>query len=177
MFVCSCASPVILLSEFYLPFPFSLLSVRFHHFESEASRGYPMSARVIQQHHFSSSSGKSSSPLSRVDSSYPKILSPTLSHFSNSPVYLISFHLFILSIPLLTILLIPTHNLSHLTNYWLIQNSSCIYRNIIPPVYHLTTIYLLSSILYSFNYLSLNHHYSGLYSLLPSLSTLISLSP
>ena len=69
VFVCSCASPVILLSEFYLPFPFSLLSVCFHHFESEASRGYPMSAGVIQRHRLSSSSGKSSSPFKRVSSS------------------------------------------------------------------------------------------------------------
>ena len=92
MFLCLSHNTI---SEFYLPFPLSLLFVCFHHFKSEASRGYPMLAGVIQRHLFLSSSGKSSSPLSHVDSSSPNILSPTQSHFSRFPIYLISLHLFI----------------------------------------------------------------------------------
>ena len=103
MFMCPYASPVNLLSEFYLPFPFSLLSFCFHHFESEASRGYPMSVGVIKRHHFLSSSGKSSSPPFRDNSSsiyYHKsnvIYPHSFYHPSTCPsyYYLFSIHPFL----------------------------------------------------------------------------------
>ena len=58
VFMCSSASPVKHPLRFYLPLYSPPLLLFFIHFDSEASRGYLVSARVIERHHFSSSSGK-----------------------------------------------------------------------------------------------------------------------
>ena len=81
MFVCSCVSPVNFLSEFLPPIPFlpPVLSP-FIHFMSEASQGYPISARVIQRH-LSRLIQVTSSSSNREDSSNHRYISPPLDLF------------------------------------------------------------------------------------------------
>ena len=147
VFVCSCASPVIPLSEFYLPFPFYLLSVRFHHFESEASRGYPMSEGVVQRHHFSSSSGKSSSPL-------PVLIVRFQNHKSNT--------LFLS--PIIYFLLSSIHSFSLFPSYPIHRSLITISLFSLQVILHLLLslyhVYLLSRILHlrkSSQYSTLRH--------------------
>ena len=94
--MCSLCSRVsINLSRIFLipssiPLLFSLPSVRFHHFESEASRGYLVSAGVIQRHlscllHVMSSSSN------REDSSNHRSISPSLDLFLYLNSILISY--------------------------------------------------------------------------------------
>ena len=105
------------ITEFYLPPLFSLPFFRFHtHPVREQNRGNHLSLGVEPKHHFLISNRYLSSPLSVLNSSPTIIISPTQSHFSHFPIYLISCLLYIFS----------THFLSPL---WILISSShsCIF--------------------------------------------------
>ena len=90
------------ITKFYLPPLLSLPFFRFHtHPVREQNRGNHLSFGVEPKHHFLISNRYSSSPLSVLNSSHTIIISPTQSHFSHFPIYLISPVLYIFSTPFL----------------------------------------------------------------------------
>ena len=107
---CSCSSPYLQQSFSCLLFirvlSFSLFSLPFFHFLThpvrEQNQGNHLSFGAEPKHHFLISNRYSSSPLSVLNSSSTIVISPTQSHFSHFPIYLISPLPYIFSIPFLS---------------------------------------------------------------------------